>query len=628
MIVGTIVVLTMCVGTFAQDVVPHKDDIRLDETSYSPFVGESYPKNVYWGDTHLHTSNSFDAGFINFRVGPEDAFRFARGEQIMSNGGMPVKLVRPLDFLVVSDHGVYLGLAPGLRRSDPLLLATEAGKRWHDMLKSGEYEQVYQAAMEAVRSAAAGDEKYKSDDFTKSVWNENTAAADRMNQPGLFTAFIGYEWTSMPKGNNLHRVVIFKDDADKADQILPFTLFHSEDPEDLWEFMAGYEEKTGGNILAIPHNGNLSNGLMFAVERYKGGKLTKEYAEKRAKWERLYEITQIKGDGEAHPALSPNDEFADYGTWDKGNLPGTEAKKTEMLQHEYARSAWKLGLELEDKLGINPFKFGAIGSTDAHTGLATAKEDNFFGKHSGLEPDMHRATDHKVLESPIDEELTTWGWEQVASGLAAVWAPENTRTSLFEAMERKETYGTTGSRMTVRFFGGWDFNQADIEQPSPAKVGYQRGVPMGGDLRNPSPGKAPSFMVWALRDPEGANLDRIQIIKGWRNKKGDLEEKVYDVAWAGDRKPGANGKLPLIGTTVDVEKATYTNTIGEVFLSSVWKDPDFDADERAFYYARVIEIPTPRWTAFDTLRLGVQLADEVPMTTTERAYTSPIWYTP
>ena len=580
------------------------------------------------GRYHLHTSNSFDAGFINYRVGPEEAFRFARGEEVTANNGMPVKLVRPLDFLVVSDHAAYLGLTPALRASNPLLLQSKAGRRWHDALKSGEYNQIFQAAMEAIRSAALRDEKIKNEDFKRSIWEGTVEIADGMNDPGVFTAFIGYEWTSMPSGRNLHRVVIFKDDAKRATQVVPFSLFDSEDPEDLWAYMARYEEKTGGNILAIPHNGNISNGLMFAVETLKGEPFTKEYAETRIKWEPLYEVTQIKGDGEAHPALSPNDEFADYGTWDKGNLTGTVAKEESMFQYEYGRSALKLGLKLEAQLGTNPFKFGMIGATDSHTGLATAKEDNFFGKHSGVEPDTHRAVDHPVIASPVDEKLTTWGWEQVASGLAGVWAPENTREALFEAMERKETYATTGSRMTVRFFGGWDFNQADIERPSPAKVGYAKGVAMGGDLRDAPAGKAPSFMAWALRDPEGANLDRIQIIKGWLDKNGSLREKVYDVVWSDGRTPGSNGKLPAVGNTVNVANATYTNTIGAVLLSAVWEDQDFDPNERAFYYVRVIEIPTPRWTAYDAKYFDLKLDPKVEVTTQERAYTSPIWYTP
>jgi hypothetical protein len=612
----------------AQDHIPQREHVKPLEKTYSPFAGEAYPKNVYWGDTHLHTSNSFDAGFINYRVGPEEAFRFARGDEIMANNGMRVKLVRPLDFLVVSDHAEYLGLTPALRASNPLLLQSEVGRRWHAALQSGEYDQVYQAAMEAIQSVGTREELIKNDDFASSMWNETAGIADRMDDPGLFTAFIGFEWTCSPSGNNLHRVVIFKDDSERATRVVPFTLFQSEDVEDLWRYMAGYEQRTGGNVLAIPHNGNLSNGAMFAVETFKGKKLTRQYAETRMKWEPLYEVTQIKGDGEAHPALSPNDEFADYGTWDKGNITGTQAKEPSMLQYEYGRSALKLGLEWEKKLGVNPFKFGMIGSTDSHTGLATAKEDNFFGKHSGLEPDLHRATDHKVIESPNDPNLTTWGWEQVASGLAAVWATENTRDALFEAMERKETYATTGSRMTVRLFGGWEFSEEDMWGSSPAKIGYAKGVPMGGDLNNVPGDGAPDFMVWALRDPEGANLDRIQIIKGWMDAKGELHEKVYDVAWSDDRKPGRDGKLPPVGSTVDVANASYTNTIGDVYLATVWTDPDFDANERAFYYARVIEIPTPAWAAYDAKYFNLDLASEVPMTTQERAYTSPIWYTP
>ncbi len=607
---------------------PQKGDAKPTPKSYSPYAGESYPKNVYWGDTHLHTSNSFDAGFVNYRVGPEEAYRFARGEEVTANNGMRVKLVRPLDFLVVSDHAEYLGLTPALRRSDPNLLKTAAGRRWHKALKSGEYEQVFKAAMEAINSANDANELIKNDDFKRTMWQDNVKIADSLNRPGIFTAFIGFEWTCMPGGNNLHRVVLFRDGGDRAAQVSPFSLFDSQDPEDLWAYMQGYEQKTGGSVLAIPHNGNLSNGIMFAVETMDGKPLTRDYAERRARWEPLYEATQIKGDAETHPALSPNDEFADFGTWDKGNLPGTQAKTPEMLQYEYARSALKLGLDLEKKLGVNPFKFGMVGGTDSHTGLATAKEDNFFGKHSGVEPDAHRTTDHKILASPIDDKLTTWGWEQVAGGLAAIWSEENSRAGLFDAMRRKETYATTGSRMTVRFFGGWDFEANDILRPSPAKVGYAEGVPMGGDLYDRPEGKAPSFMVWALRDPEGANLDRIQIVKGWQDKTGTLHEKVYDVAWSDGRKPGKDGKLPPVGSTVDVPNTTYTNSIGDVLLKAVWVDPTFEASERAFYYARVIEIPTPRWAAYDAKFFKLKLGKHVEMSVQERAYTSPIWYTP
>jgi hypothetical protein len=396
----------------------------------------------------------------------------------------------------------------------------------------------------------------------------------------------------------------------------------------LWRFLDGYQDKTGGQVLAIPHNGNLSNGHMFALVDFDGRSLTRAYAETRARLEPVYEVTQIKGDGEAHPFLSPNDEFAGYELWDKGNLDLTKLKKPEMLQYEYARSALKLGLKLEQELGVNPFKFGMIGSTDSHTSLATAEEDNFFGKASVGEPSPGRAM-HPFMQS-TDGKVQIMGWEMTASGYAGVWATENTREAIFDALMRKEVYGTTGPRMVVRFFGGFDFQAADARTRNPAEVGYAKGIPMGGDLSNAPPDKAASFLVAALKDPIGANLDRIQIVKGWQDKNGGLQEKVYDVVWgdAQKRKPDANGKLPAVGDTVDVPNATWTNTIGDPELITVWTDPDFDPALRAFYYARVIEIPTPRWTAYDAKRFGVQMPKEVPMTTQERAYTSPIWYTP
>jgi hypothetical protein len=360
------------------------------------------------------------------------------------------------------------------------------------------------------------------------------------------------------------------------------------------------------------------------IEPGTGKKIDRDYAETRVKWERLYEATQIKGDGESHPFLSPNDEFANFERWDKGNLDLSELKKPEMLEFEYARSALKNGLKLESELGANPYKFGMVGSTDSHTGLTAVEEDNFFGKTSASEPSPTRAT-HPFVKT---EKAVIMAWETSASGYAAVWASENTREAIFDAMQRRETYATTGPRMAVRFFGGFDFDAKDASNRMPGQVGYTKGVPMGGDLPAAAPGKAPTFLVAALKDPIGANLDRYQVIKGWLDGKGEVQEKIYDVVWSGDRKPGPDGKLPPVGTTVDVENATWTNTIGAPELIAVWKDPDFDPSQRAFYYGRVIEIPTPRWTAYDAKRFGVSMPKEVPMTTTERAYTSPIWYTP
>jgi hypothetical protein len=463
------------------------------------------------------------------------------------------------------------------------------------------------------------------DKFAQSIWDRYLKTAEAFNEPGRFTAMIGYEWTSTEGGNNLHRNVLYRDGADLARRMLPYTTTESFNPEDLWTWMDRFEAQTGGDVLALAHNGNLSNGIMFPVETNPetGQPLTGAYAETRAKWEPLYEATQIKGDSETHPFLSPNDEFADYETWDKANL-GPVLKEDRMLQYEYAREALKNGLKLEATLGTNPYKFGMVGSTDSHTGLATAEEENFFGKHSGVEPSAER-WEHVVGDLGA---LKIIGWEMTASGYAGVWATENTREALFDAMERKEVYGTTGPRMIVRLFGGWDFAAEDARTRLPAEVGYTKGVPMGGDLAPRPDGKAPSFLVAAAKDPYSGNLDRIQIVKGWLDGTGQTHEKVFDVVWSGDRAPDANGLLPPVGDTVDVASATWTNTIGAPELITVWADPEFDPAQKAFYYARVIEIPTPRWTTYDAKRFAVQMSADVPMKTQERAYTSPIWYTP
>jgi hypothetical protein len=598
---------------------------------YSPYAGRGYPTRPLFGDTHLHTSASMDAGAFGCRLGPRDAYRFAKGEEVVASMGERVKLSRPLDFLVVTDHSDGLGFFAQLMAADPAILANPQGRKWYNMIREGKGAE---AANDIIVSwgkgtfpqailPAPGSELYRK------AWRDNIAAAEEANEPRRFTAFIGYEWTSNTAGNNLHRNVIFRDDGGKARLVEPLTTVKplgSDNPRDLWKWMAAYEEKTGGSVLAIAHNGNLSNGRMFPIiESFTGKPVDREYVEQRARWERLYEVTQIKGDGEAHPYLSPNDEFADFERWDKGNLDGSEAKKKEMLEFEYARSALKNGLKLEQELGTNPYKFGMVGSTDSHTALSTAEQDNFFGKTSSSEPGPERWS-HPFIKS---EHFTIFGWETVASGYAAVWATDNTRDAIFEAMRRRETYATTGPRMAVRFFGGWEFEDKDARNRMPAAVGYAKGVPMGGDLSDAPAGKSPSFLVAALRDPIGANLDRIQVVKGWLDKKGEPHEKVYDVAWGGDRKPDAKtGKLPAVGSTVDVASATWTNTIGAPELITAWKDPDFDPSLRAFYYARVIEIPTPRWTAYDAQRFGITMDKGVRMTTQDRAYTSPIWYTP
>ncbi|MBR0791900.1 DUF3604 domain-containing protein [Bradyrhizobium manausense] len=633
-IVAGLSVACFVLPAFAQDVgAPAKDDLEqsLQKPAYSPYVNRQFPTRPFFGDTHLHTSFSMDAGAFGARLDPKDAYRFARGEQITSNTGQPVKLSRPLDWLAVTDHSDNMGFFPDLFGGKPELLADPIGKKWYDMIKSGKGAE---AAIDIIVSFSNG--KFPKDLMYfpgtrayRGAWQQTIEAADQFNDPGRFTAFIAYEWSSNTGGNNLHRNVIYRDNGDKASQMEPFTVYPpygSDNPADLWKWMQGYEAKTGGSVLAIAHNGNLSNGTMFPVVEAFGKALDRDYAEQRAKWERLYEATQTKGTGESHPYLSPNDEFAAFELWDKGNLDGSVAKKKEMLEFEYVRSAYKNGLKLEQRLGVNPYKFGLVSGTDAHTALTAVEENNFFGKTVPQEPSPHR-----MSASFIDNKTTgvkIMDWEVGSSGYAAVWANENTRTSIWDAMQRKETYSTTGSRMIVRFFGGWDFEPQDGDNRLPAQVGYTKGVPMGGDLRAAPQGKVPTFLVAALKDPIGANLDRYQIIKGWLDKDGNVQEKIFDVAWSGDRKPGSDGKLPSVGDTVDVANATWTNTIGAPELITVWKDPEFDPSRPAFYYGRVIEIPTPRWTAYDAKRYGVTPLPGTAMKITERAFTSPIWYTP
>ena len=623
---GLAITLALPAVAWTQDQIPTREAVEssIAKTEFSPYVGREYPTNVYFGETHLHSAVSVDAGTMT-RLGQEDALRFARGEEVVSTHGLRAKLSRPLDFVVVTDHAEMYGLMPKLLKGDPEILATEKGRRWYGMLTSGDGERAFAAAMEIVAALSEKEPPIANDKSVRDAWRSYTALADRYNEPGRFTALIGYEWTAVG-GYNIHRNVIFRGEASVADRTVPFSQYDSQNPEDLWSALAAFEEATGTDVLAIPHNGNLSNGRMFTVETFAGNPLTRANAAMRIRYEPLVEATQIKGDSEAHPFLSPNDEFADFDTWDRSNLDGTELKKQEMLRWEYSREALKTGLMLEDSLGVNPYKFGMVGGSDSHTGLSTAGEDNFFGKHSGVEPGPHR-WEHVVIQAP-DPDLTVYGWQQAAAGRTGVWARENTREAIFDAMRRKEVYATTGSRILVRFFGGWEFDANDAHSRSPARAGYAKGVPMGGDLRTAPDGKSPSFILAALKDPRSGNLDRVQIIKGWLDGRGELNEKVYDVAWSGDRTRGGDGKLPPVGNTVDVANATWTNTIGAAELIAVWEDPDFDANERAFYYARVIEIPTPRWTAYEAKRYQIDMPDEVPMITQECAYTSPIWYTP
>ncbi|GAB5375277.1 MAG: DUF3604 domain-containing protein [Acuticoccus sp.] len=615
------------VTTDAGTIAPSTVERFFNQPGYSPYAGHRYPMWPLWGEIHLHTSWSPDAIAGGTRVGPDEALQYAKGAEITSSSGQKVRLSRPYDYMMVADHSDALGIMSAVLEGDPNLMRDPKLKEWSEGMNAGGAA-ASAVVMEMITLQGQGAlPELVTDKATQfDMWQKMTGIVESHNDPGKFTALIGYEWTSnYGGGNNLHRNVVYRDGKDKADLVRPLTTFDTELPRELWAWMAAYEDKTGGRVLAVPHNGNLSNGLMFATETPDGEPIDAEWAATRARWEPLYEVTQGKGTSEQHPALAPADEFANFEIWDKGNL-NVVPKEPGMIDYEYAREALKRGLRLEDELGTNPFKFGLVGSTDAHTGVSSTEENNFFGKFPSSEPSAERSTgnafdfDGRVIKD----------WQLGASGLTAVWAPQNTRASIWDAMKRKEVYATTGTRPFVRFFGGWEFEPTDAERRDPGAVGYGKGVPMGGDLPPPAAGStAPSFLVAALKDPLSGNLDRIQIVKGWVDGAGEMRERVYNVVWSGDRTADAGGNLPPVGSTVDVANATWTNTIGAPELIGVWQDPDFDPALKAFYYARVIEIPTPRWTAYDAAYFeDAQFASDVPMTVTERAYTSPIWYAP
>jgi len=587
-----------------------------EETGYSPYARRTYSDKLFWGDTHVHTNLSADAYGMGDRLTPADAYAFARGATVTSNTGQPVRLSRPLDFIAITDHAEYLGVSAMLDQHADRLVDSQLGQRWLSLARTGDGRQILMDA----HQADMGKLNLPHDAaVSASVWRQVAEAADRHNDPGVFTAFIGYEWSALPDGNNLHRNVLFRDGGDRVGETLPFSALDSRDPEDLWRHLEQYEKRTGGQAIAIPHNANMSNGVMFGPRTLGGAPLTTVYAQTRARWEPVVEVTQMKGDGETHPYLSPEDEFADFETWDQGNfaLPRVE-KQQSMLQFEYARSALENGLQLQKSLGFNPFNFGMIGSSDTHIALSAVEENNYFGKFAVDEPSAERVQSRPARAS-----------KYAAAGYAAVWATENTREALFDALRRREVYATTGPRIMVRFFGGWEFRQSDDERPDYAAIAYRKGVPMGGDLGPATEGGSPTFLVVAAKDPLGANLDRVQIVKGWLGDDGEPHEKVFDVALSDNRKvdPGT-GRVPPLKSTVDVASATYLNSTGEAQLSAVWEDPGFSTDSPAFYYVRVLEIPTPRWTTYDAAYYGSLPSGDVPAEIQERAYSSPIWYNP
>ncbi|RZO80842.1 MAG: DUF3604 domain-containing protein [Halieaceae bacterium] len=624
--------LTDLAAGIAAAIAVSSSTTHAEMPAYSTGINTDYPKQVFFGDLHLHSNISADAQSMgNLLLTSADAYRFARGEKVVASNGLPAKLKRPLDFLAVTDHAEFMGIYRMFNLQDPRLMSTRLGRAWREKYGTSISKETMEQGpiddtannpiLEFVVSINDPDPERDGypQDIRTAIWTDVARTADEFNSPGVFTAFSAYEWTAMYAGNNLHRCVILKDNADVVTDWLPYSAQSSSNPEDLWAALKEYESQTGGEALSIPHNGNLSNGLMWDMVDYEGGAITRDYAEARMRWEPIAEVTQLKGDSETHPSLSPDDPFADFERWDEYNISYTTKTTPDMYPGSYARSALRRGLALERSAGANPYAFGMIGSTDDHTSLATAEEDNFFGKFANSEPGI-RTPDSRMAGLNAD-------WELGASGLAAVWAPQNTREDLFASMKRREVYATTGSRIVLRFFGGWDYAPNSVYSPYFETIGYRDGVPMGGEL-TPQGSDAPTFMVQAMKDPDAANLDQVQIIKGWIDSDGITHEKIYYVALSDDRGiDSATGQPEPVGSTVDLETISFSNTIGAVQLSAQWTDPDFDTGQAAFYYARAIEIPRPRWSEYDRKYFGLDFED-APRTVQDRAYSSPIWYRP
>ncbi|NIB44922.1 DUF3604 domain-containing protein [Pseudomaricurvus alkylphenolicus] len=586
---------------------------------------------LLWGDTHLHTNVSPDAFLLGNRtVDPDTAYRFAKGQPVVNGGNQGRSQLRePLDFLVIADHAEMMGVPLRIAQQDPSVLNTRFGAKVFEMMKAGKGREAFLEFVGILNRGEKLDE-LEAPAVRQPVWNSQTEIADRHYQPGKFTTLIGWEWSSIPDGSNLHRVVFTDESSDKARQFIPFSANDSDRPEDLWQWLQQTSDRVGMDFVAIPHNSNISNGRMFASQDSDGNPLTREYARTRMRWEPVVEATQIKGDSETIGELSPDDEFADFESYQHlitSDMGGENPAPTEA---DYVRGGLKKGLALEHKVGINPFKFGLIGSTDAHSGLATAAEDNFAGKFaSGSMPSANA--------EPMLGGLS--GWDMSGAGLAAVWAQENTRESILQAFKRREVYSTTGPRIQLRLFAGFDFKQSDLDSRHFAERGYAVGVPMGGDLsRAPKHRslfgegevKVPQLMIRAVKEPTGANLDRVQVVKGWLDAEGRTHERVYNVAWSDNRSPDKDGKLAPVGDTVNPRTGKVTNSIGSTELSVLWQDPDFDVDQRAFYYVRVLQIPTARHSTLDMLALGKDPSaqDKFPVNIQERAYSSPVWYTP
>jgi len=617
--------LPICVATVAlllvgcqREASTPKAGVAQSPDAAQGTVASNPLKDVYFGNMHVHTRYSFDGYTNGSPTGPDDAYRWAKGAVIPGGGGGgALKIKKPLDWYAVSDHAEYLGVFPKMEDPQSPLSKLEMAKR----ITSKDDAVAFAAYVEVLNDLSKGkvDPKLADKQISKTIWQEVVVSADKHYIPGTFTTFPAFEWTSNPGKQNLHRVVLFRD-ANHVPEI-PFASFDSEKEEDLWKWMDAQRAK-GTTLLAVPHNGNASNGLMFPVVKTFGGSaLDKVYAETRMRNEPVYELSQIKGTSETMPALSPNDEFAGFEIWDY--TLSADAKPPVNHIGGYARDALLRGLKLENDGKGNPYKFGFIGDSDTHNSASAVEEDNYTGKFGFENDPKHRLEGPPGFNEPNKQQIREFS----SGGLAAVWAESNTREAIFAAIERKETYATSGVRPKLRMFAGYTFGPDTLKSSMWIKDAYANGVPMGGNLRKGPAGKAPVLLVQAVKEPDGANLDRIQVIKGWV-KNGTTHEKIYDVAWSGNRKPDSNGKLPPVGNTVDANNASYTNDIGSVELSTVWTDPDFDAAAPAFYYVRLLQIPTPRWSTYDAKTLGIPPRKDVPVSIQERAWSSPIWYTP
>ncbi len=579
-------------------------------------------RNAYFGDLHIHTSWSFDAFIYNVRTTPDDAYLFGKGQAISHVSENPIQLNRPLDFMAVSDHSEYMGVMMQMADKDNPLSQLSIAKSINDPDPK-----TSQKAFGKIGFSIATNWPYKElikEDILQSTWEKTIAAADRHYEPGKFTTFPAYEWTSSQAvylnrpmyAQNLHRNVIFKGGTVSG---IPFSSFDSQNPEDLWEWME-LQRKQGIDLIAIPHNANISDGRMYALTKDNEDAIDLAYVKSRMRNEPVSEVLQIKGQSMTHPSLSPNDEFADFEVY-QHTLGKGELRVQSQVKGSFVREALKDGLAVKQKIGENPFKFGFIGSTDCHNGASNIEEDNNIGKSGVQDP----TAQIRMSDGPVQSRNR----DGLVAGVAGVWAKENTREAIFEAFERKEVFATSGPRIKVRFFASWNWDTLNIEQANWVNDAYQLGVPMGQDLVGQNaPNKAPSFIINAIKDSEGANLDRVQVVKGWVDQDGQTHEQIIDVAWSDNRVLDSNGKLPTVGNTVDLSTATYRNDIGATMLQTIWTDPSFDATVSAFYYLRVLEIPTPRWTTYDAVRIGVPLPSDAPATIQERAWSSPIWYTP